>query len=160
MILNKTYRKPKTVTQLAKEMDLSQPAIYSHVKGLLAAEVMREADVPRNEKNYRVERYYEPNFPVLLKEDVEQMEPVIQKISQSIAGIYWKHRNELQEAFEGCSLEERGYSLEDVLDFFYTKIRRRGRQVLEEQGFFPELPRHKNGSQWTYWAEEMDSEGT
>jgi len=157
-ILNNTYRKPRTVTQLAKKMDLSQPAISKHVKELLAADMLREADLPSNEKAYRIEKYYEPNFPVLLKEDVEQMEPVVQKVAQSIAGVYWKHRNELQEAFQGCSLEEHGYSLEDVLDFFYTKIRRQGRQTLAEQGFFRELPTHKDGSRWTYWAEEMDSD--
>jgi len=157
-ILNNTYRKPKTVTQLAREMDLSQPAISKHVKELLAADMLREANLPSSEKTYRIEKYYQPNFPIFLKEDVEQMEPVVQKIAQSIAGVYWKHRSELQEAFQGCSLEERGYSLEDVLDFFYTKIRRQGRQTLVEQGFFRELPRHKDGSRWTYWAEEMDLE--
>ena len=65
IILNKTYRQPKTVTQLAKEIGLSQPAIYKHVKELLASEVMREADLSDAEKSYRVEKYYQPNFPVL-----------------------------------------------------------------------------------------------
>jgi hypothetical protein len=26
--------------------------------------------------------------------------------------------------------------------------------VLDEQGFFPELPEHRIGSRWVYWAEE------
>ena len=43
IILNKTYREPKTVTQLAKEIGLSQPAIHKHVQELLANDMLREA---------------------------------------------------------------------------------------------------------------------
>ena len=158
IILNKTYRQPKTVTQLAKEIGLSQPAIYRHVKELLDSDMMREAHLPDEEKAYRVERYYEPNFPVLLQEDVVQLEPVCRKVAQRVAEIYWEHRDELQEAFAGCSLESRGYALEDILDFLYSKIRRLGRQILDEQGFFPELRAHPDGSRWVYWAEEVEIE--
>ena len=37
------------------------------------------------EKTYRVEKYYEPNFPVLLKEDVAQLEPACRKVAERIA---------------------------------------------------------------------------
>jgi DNA-binding transcriptional ArsR family regulator len=158
IILNKTYRQPKTVTQLAKEIGLSQPAIYKHVKELVASDMLREASLSNAEKAYRVEKYYEPNFPVLLEEDVGRLEPVCQKVAQRIAEIYWEHRDELQEAFIGCSLEGRGYALEDILDFLYSKIRRLGREVLDKQGFFPELPEHRDGSRWVYWAEEVEIE--
>jgi DNA-binding transcriptional ArsR family regulator len=158
IILNKTYREPKTVTQLAKEIGLSQPTIYKHVKELLASDMMREAHLPDAEKSYRVERYYEPNFPVLLEKDVDQLEPACRKIAERIAEIFWEHKDELEEAFAGTSLEERGYSLENILDFLYSKIRRLGREVLDEQGFFPELPRHQDGSRWVYWAEEIEIE--
>ena len=158
IILNKTYRRPKTATQLAKEIGLSQPAVYKHVKELLVSDMMREAHLPDGEKAYRVEKYYEPNFPVLYQEDVAQLEPVCQKVAQRIAEIYWEHRDELQEAFDGCSLKSRGYGLEDILDFLYSKIRRLGRRALDEQGFFPELPFHPDGSRWVYWAEEIEIE--
>ena len=158
IILNKTYRRPKTVTQLAKEIGLSQPAVYKHVKELLVSDMMREAHLPDAEKAYRVEKYYEPNFPVLYQEDVTQLEPICQKVAQRIAEIYWEHRDELQEAFDGCSLESRGYDLEDILDFLYSKIRRLGRRALDEQGFFPALPVHPDGSRWVYWAEEIEIE--
>lgn len=156
IILNKTYRRPKTVTQLAKEIGLSQPVIYKHVQDLLASDVIREADLPEAEKSYRVEKYYEPNFPVLLEEDLVQLESTIRKVARRIAGIYWEHKQELEEAFAGCSLESRGYELENVLDFLYSKIRRMGREILDEQGFFPELPVHRDGSRWVYWAEEIE----
>lgn len=155
IILNKTYRQPKTVTQLAKEIGLSQPAIYKHVTELLASDLIREAHLPDEEKAYRIERYYEPNFPVLLQEDVESLEPICRKVAQRIAEVYWEHKDELREAFAGCSLEERGYSVEDVLDYLYSKIRREGHKVLDEQGFFPDLPVHRDGSRWVYWAEEI-----
>ena len=158
IILNKTYREPKTVTQLAKEIGLSQPAIHKHVRELLASDMMREAPLPDEEKTYRVEKYYEPNFPVLLEEDVAQVNPICQKVAEEIAKIYWDHRDEFQEAFEGTSLGERGFTLEDILDFMYSKIRRMGRTVLDEQGFFPELPLHQDGSRWVYWAEEVEIE--
>jgi DNA-binding transcriptional ArsR family regulator len=158
IILNKTYREPKTVTQLAREIGLSQPAIYKHVKELLASDMMRETQLPDAEKAYRVEKYFEPNFPVLLKEDIEQIDPACRKVAQGIAEVYWKHRDELQEAFSGCSLDRRGYALEDTLDYLYSKIRRMAREVLDEQGFLPELPTHRDGSRWVYWAEELEIE--
>jgi predicted ArsR family transcriptional regulator len=158
IILNKTYRQPKTVTQLAKEIGLSQPAIYKHVQELLASDMLREADLPDEEKTYRVEKYYEPKFPVLLQEDVAQLEPTCRKVAQHVAKVYWEHRDEIQEAFAGCSLEARGYRLEDILDYLYSKVRRLGREVLDEQGFFPELPTHRDGSRWVYWAEEIEIE--
>ncbi len=156
IILNKTYRRPKTVTQLAKEIGLSQPAIHKHVKELLAGDMLRAAALDDDEKNYRVEHYYEPNFPVLLMEDSTQLEPACRKVARRIARIYWEERNNLQEAFAGSSLEKRGYVIEDILDCLYSKIRRMGREVLDEQGFFPDLPTHKDGSRWVYWAEEIE----
>lgn len=159
IILNKTYRKPKTVTQLANEIGLSQPAIYNHVKELLASDLMREANVPDAEKTYRIEKYYEPNFPVLLDEDVTLLEPVCRKIAQRIAEVYWEHRDELQQAYADCSLAEHGYSLPDILDYLYSRIRRVGREVLDQQGFFPQLPAHPDGSRWVFWAEEFYIEG-
>jgi DNA-binding transcriptional ArsR family regulator len=156
IILNKTYREPKTVTQLAKEIGLSQPAIYKHVQELLASDMLQEADLPDEEKTYRIEKYYEPNFPVLLKEDVTQLEPACRRVAEHIAEIYWEHRDELQAAFAGCSLETRGYTVEDILDYLYSRSRRLGRSILDEQGFFPELPTHRDGSRWVYWAEEIE----
>jgi hypothetical protein len=145
---------------LAREIGLSQPAVYKHVRELLASDMLREANLAVEEKGYRVEKYYEPNFPVLLGEDVEQLEPVCRRIAERIAQIFWEHRSELEEAFSGSSLESRGYSSDDILDFLYSKIRRMGRNILDRQGFFPDLPTHRDGSRWVYWAEEIEVEWT
>jgi DNA-binding transcriptional ArsR family regulator len=156
IILNKTYRQPKTVTQLAREIGLSQPAVHKHVKELLASDMLRPAPLDDEEKTYRIEQYYEPSFPVLLTEDLSQLEPVCRRVANRIAGVYWEHRDELREAFSGSSLEKRGYAVEEILDFLYSKIRRMGREILDEQGFLPALPTHKDGSRWVYWAEETE----
>jgi len=156
IILNKTYRQPKTVTQLAKEIGLSQPAIHKHVKELLSNDMLRAASIADSEKNYRVEQYYEPNFPVLLMEDLDQLDPICNKIANQIAGLFWKHRDDINSSFKGTVLEEKGYKVDDILDFLYSKIRRKGREILDEQRFFSELPVHKDGSRWVYWAEEID----
>jgi DNA-binding transcriptional ArsR family regulator len=157
IILNKTYRRPKTVTQLAREIGLSQPAIHKHVKEMLASDMLRPVSLDDKQKAYRVEQYYEPNFPVLLMEDLHQLDPVCRQVASRIAEIYWERRDELRKSFAGSSLEKRGYSLEDIMDFLYSKIRRMGREILNEQGFFPELPSHKDGSRWVYWAEEIEN---
>ena len=157
IILNKTYRQPKTVTQLAKEIGLSQPAIHKHVKELLANDMLRTASIADSEKTYRVEQYYEPNFPVLLMEDLEQLDPICNKIANQIAGLFWEHKEEIKSSFKGTILEKKGYNVEDILDFLYSRIRRKGREILDEQRFFPELPVHKDGSRWVYWAEEIEN---
>ena len=156
IILNKTYRKPKTVTQLSKEIGFSQPAIHKHVKELVASDMMHTVEMKDEEKSYRVEQYYEPNFPVILMEDLDQLDPVCQKVAERIARIFRDHKDELKEVVDKTSLPNRGYNLEDILDFLYSKIRRMARDILAEQGFFPELPVHKDGSRWVYWAEEID----
>ena len=80
-------------------------------------------------------------------------------VAQRIAEVFWEHKDELREAFAGCSLEGRGYTVEDILDYLYSKIRRQGHEVLDEQGFFPKLPVHRDGSRWVYWAEEVEIKG-
>ncbi len=159
IILNKTYRQPKTVTQLAREIGVSQPAVFKHVRELLASDMLREAFLSDADKTYRVEKYYEPNFPVLLQEDLVRLEPACRSVAQRIAAIYWEHRGDLHKAFSNTSLESRGYTLDDMLDFLYSKIRRMGRELLDEQGFFAALPEHQDGSRWVYWAEEVEVEG-
>jgi DNA-binding transcriptional ArsR family regulator len=121
IILNKTYRQPKTVSQLAREIGLSQPAVHKHLKELLAGDMLRGVSLSDREKACRVEQYYEPNFPVLLMEDLSKLEPACDKVAQSLAEIFWKHKNGLQAAFYKTSLEKRGYNLEDVLDFFTAR---------------------------------------
>ncbi len=156
IILNKTYRQPKTVTQLAREIGLSQPVVFKHVKEMLASEMIREAAVPDSEKAYRVEKYFEPNFPVLLEEDLAKIDPVCQKVAGQVAEVFLQHREELKAALEGSSLNPRGYTSDDVSFYLYSKIRRIARSMLVERGYFPEVPVHQDGSRWLYWAEEIE----
>src|SRR5438876_956668 len=43
-ILNVVARKPKTVAQMAKELDLSSPTVLTHVRALLESELLRESE--------------------------------------------------------------------------------------------------------------------
>ncbi len=156
IILNKTYRSPKTVTQLAREIGLSQPAIHKHVKELVHNDMLRTVSVSDDVKSYRVEQYYEPNFPVVFLEDLAQFEPSCRTTAERIAEIFWEQKKALEKAFDSTSLEDRGYEIGDILDFLYSKIRRMAREILVEQDFFAELPKHKDGSRWVYWAEEIE----
>ncbi|MGD8758837.1 MAG: winged helix-turn-helix domain-containing protein [Anaerolineales bacterium] len=155
IILNKTYRHPKTVTQLAREIGLSQPVIYKHVKEMLASEMIREVPIPSSEKAYRVEKYYGPNFPVLLEEDQAEIDPVCRQVAKQVAQVFMQHRDELIGALLRSSLGSRGHIFEQVPYYLYSKIRRMARDILNERGFFPEIPVHGDGSRWLYWAEEI-----
>src|SRR5262245_2996550 len=62
-ILNRLADEPKTVSQLAKELDLSVPSVHKHVNEMLTSELLR-VSIER-EKLHPKERYYEPNFPVV-----------------------------------------------------------------------------------------------
>jgi len=114
--------------------------------------------MPIDKRKHGVEKYFEPSFPVLLEEDVAQLEPACRRVAERIAEVFWDERESLEQAFEGSSLDERDYKLEDILDYLYSRIRRVARNALDEQNFFPELPKHPDGSRWVYWAEEIDIE--
>ena len=43
-------------------------------------------------------------------------------------------------------------------DYRAERLRCEGRRILDGQGFFPELPVHRDGSRWVYWAEEVEVE--
>jgi hypothetical protein len=117
---------------------------------------LRAIPLSDDEKSYRVEQYYDLNFTVILMEDLTQLESACRNVAEQVAKICWEHKNKLKKAFNSSSMAERGYSLEDILDFLYSKIRRMGREILDQQGLYPELPTHKDGSRWVYWAEEIE----
>jgi predicted transcriptional regulator len=54
-ILNLVAHEPRTIAQLAKELNLSQPSIHAQVSEMLNSELMRES--AEWEKRYPAERY-------------------------------------------------------------------------------------------------------
>jgi DNA-binding transcriptional ArsR family regulator len=155
IIINKIYKEPKTVTQLAKEIGLSQPAIHKHVTELLKEGLIKEVEVPENERMFKREKYYAPNFPVVLKSDLNVLEPVLTRIVEEIAKIIKRNRSKLRVAFSKTSLPRRKWTFEDLTFFLYKKITDMTREKFEREGFFPKIPL-KNGEEWIFWAEEVE----
>ena len=69
LILNAIYRQPRTITQLAELLGISAPAVHRHVVDMLADELIHEVDVAAPQRSRGSERYYRPNFPVVLAAD-------------------------------------------------------------------------------------------
>jgi len=154
IIMNKIYKKPKTITQLAKEIGLSQPAIYKHVADLLREGLLREVEVPRSERAFKREKYYSPNFPIVLKLDLEALKPTLVRIVEEVAEIIKQNRERLKMDFARTSLSGGRYSFEDLTFFLYKKITDMTRERFEREGFFPEIP-VRNTGKWVFWAEEV-----
>jgi len=157
IIINKIYKEPKTVTQLAKEIGLSQPAIYKHVADLLNEGLIKEVEVPESGRAFKREKYYSPSFPVVLKSDLETLEPILTKIIGEVAKIIKTNKDRLKTNFDRTSLPKRRWTFEDLTFFLYKKITDLIREKFEREGFFPEIP-VRNGEKWVFWAEEVDVE--
>jgi DNA-binding transcriptional ArsR family regulator len=155
IIINKIYKEPKTVTQLAKEIGLSQPAIHKHVAELLKEGLIKEVEVPEGERAFKREKYYAPNFPVVLKSDLDILEPILTRIVEEIAEIIERKRDQLKIGFNKTSLPKRKWAFEDLTFFLYKKITDMTREKFEREGFFPKVPL-RNGEKWIFWAEEVD----
>src|SRR5687768_13531083 len=62
-ILTLVSREPRTIAQLAGELELSKPSVHAHVSEMVASELLRVSEAW--EKKHPSERYYEPGFPVV-----------------------------------------------------------------------------------------------
>jgi DNA-binding transcriptional ArsR family regulator len=158
IIMNKIYKEPKTVTQLAKEIGLSQPAIHKHVNGLLKEGLVKEVEVPESERAFKREKYYAPNFPVILRSDLDILEPTLGIIVEEVARIIMENENRLKRVFNKTSLSKNRWTFEDLTFFLYRKITDLTREKFEREGFFPEIP-VRNGQKWVFWTEEVNLEG-
>src|ERR687886_472444 len=85
-ILNLVAREPKTIAQLAKELDLSKPSIHAHINEMIASELLRESE--EWEKRYPTERYYEPNFPVVKAAERAEFESLCAGLSARFADLF------------------------------------------------------------------------
>ncbi|MCI0488987.1 MAG: winged helix-turn-helix domain-containing protein [Blastocatellia bacterium] len=153
-ILKIVAQEPRTVAQIAKAMDLSQPSIHTHVREMIESELLRESS--EMEKQYPSERYYEPNFPVVKADEVAEFEAICREASELVAGLFEKNSKRLEKAFDKTSLAERGWTFEDLGQFLFARIQRGARHLLEERGVFPSRQKHKNGVDWVFWAEEKN----
>ena len=155
IIINKIYKEPKTVTRLAKEIGLSQPAIHKHVAELLKEGLIREVEVPIDERVFKREKYYSPTFPVVSKSDLGVLGPILMEIVEEVSEVVKKNEGRLKTVFDKTSLPKRQWAFEDLTFFLYKKITDLTREKFEREGFFPEIP-VRNEEKWVFWAEEVD----
>ena len=153
-ILNKVARKPKTVAQLAKELDLSQPSIHRHIGEMMASELLRESG--EWERRYPTERYYEPNFPIVKADERAEFEAICKEMAQRVADLFEKRRKQLESAFDKTDLANRGWGFADIAQYLYASVQRGARELLEQRGTLQEREKHRNGAEWNFWAEEAD----
>jgi DNA-binding transcriptional ArsR family regulator len=154
LILNAIHDRPLTIAQLAQRLGLSAAAVHRHVAELLASELIREATVSEAERRSSLERYYRPNFPVVLVADRLAFLPILEELARAFAEAFRAEQQPLQEAFARTSLPARGEGFESLLHYLYTTAARLARERLEAEDVLPPWPEHQDGSRWIWWAEE------
>jgi len=156
-ILNLVAESPKTISQLAKAMDLSAPTVFKHINELMENELIRDSS--EWEKAHPKERYYEPNFPVVSAAECGELVGLCGEVSDEIASLFEECIPRFEEAFSHSTLVEQGWSLQDVSQCLFAHIQRRARKTLEDRGSIQPAPLHNNGSVWSFWAERPSAEG-
>ena len=156
-ILNLVAREPRTIAQLAKELDRSQPSIFAHINEMMTSELLRESE--EWEKKYPAERYYEPNFPIVRADDRVEFDALCREMAERVADMFEKKRRQMERAFNKTGLAERGWRFSDVAQYLYACVQRDARELLEERGALPPPESHSNGVKWGFWAEEPEEDG-
>jgi DNA-binding transcriptional ArsR family regulator len=154
LILNALADQPRTITQLADLLGISSPAVHRHVTDLLASEVIREVAAPPDGRPSPLERYYGPNFPVVLATDRATLQPVLNDLAEAFVVAFLERQGALAEAFAGTGLPAREEPFEALLHYLYATAARLARERLELTGDLPPWPEHADGSRWVWWAEE------
>jgi hypothetical protein len=154
LILNAIYRQPRTITQLADLLGISAPAVHRHVVDMLADDLIQEVDLAAPQRSRGSERYYRPNFPVVLAADRDALQPVLEDLAADIAAAFRRRHAALTNALADSSLPARGEPVELLRHYLYATATRLARARLEADGALPPWPDHADGSRWIWWAEE------
>jgi AcrR family transcriptional regulator len=154
LILNAIYRQPRTITQLAELLGISAPAVHRHIGDMLADDLIQEVDLAAPQRSRGSERYYRPNFPVVLAADRDALQPVLEDLAADIAAVFQQRQEALANALADTSLPARGEPVELLHHYLYATATRLARARLEAAGSLPPWPEHADGSRWIWWAEE------
>src|ERR687897_1894553 len=119
LILNAIYRQPRTITQLAELLGISAPAVHRHVVDMLADDLIQEVDLAAPQRSRGSERYYRPNFPVVLAADRAALQPILEELAVDIAAAFHRRRELLAHAFADMSLPAPGETGEKLPPYFY-----------------------------------------
>src|SRR5262245_41590851 len=142
-IINLVARAPRTISQLAKELNIAPSSVHSHINDMLESELLR--DSLESEKLHPKERYYEPNFPVVWTDDRTEFEEICSEICEQVAEIFEQARPRFEDAFKRTTLAEKGWEFTDVTQYLYACIQRSARRRLEETGMLRPASKHSNG---------------
>jgi DNA-binding transcriptional ArsR family regulator len=156
-ILNLVAHGPKTISQLAEALDLSPPSVHTHINDLLKSELLRESQ--EWEKKYPAERYYEPNFPVFKTEECEEFRSLCEEMAEQVVKLFERKHFKMERAFKKTGLAEQGWELSAITQCLYANMQRSARTRLEKRGLLNTRAKHKNGAEWTFWAEEPEAKG-
>jgi AcrR family transcriptional regulator len=154
LILNAIYRQPRTITQLAELLGISAPAVHRHIGDMLADDLIQEVDLAAPQRSRGSERYYRPNFPVVLAADRDALQPVLEDLAADIAAVFQQRQEALANALPETSLPARGEPVELLHHYLYATATRLARARLEVDSALPPWPDHADGSRWIWWAEE------
>src|SRR5215204_722619 len=124
-ILNLLAREPKTISQLAKELNLKPASIHAHVNEMMRSELLRESE--EWEKRHPTERYYEPNFPVFKAEQCAEFRALCDEMAEEVSRVFQEKQSELERAFRNTDLANKGWEWSDVTHCLYANIQRRAR---------------------------------
>src|SRR5215207_5335446 len=158
LILNAIYRQPRTITQLAEHLGISAPAVHRHIVDMLADELIQEVDLAAPQRSRGSERYYRPNFPVVLAADRTALQPVLEELAADIVGVFRQRQEALANSLTDTSLPARGEPVDLLLHYLYATATRLARAKLEADGDLPPWPEHADGSRWLWWAEAPETE--
>jgi DNA-binding transcriptional ArsR family regulator len=153
-IVNLVADGPKTISQLAKALELSAPSIHKHINELLDSELIR--DSLEWEKLHPKERYYEPNFPVVRESECVEMQSICKELTETIVKLFENAQPKFEKAFESSGLKRKGWTFSDVSQCAFARIQRSAREILEQRGAIKPAEKHRNGVTWSFWAEQTE----
>src|SRR5215204_7306933 len=156
-ILNLLAREPKTISQLAKELNLKPASIHAHVNEMMRSELLRESE--EWEKKHPTERYYEPNFPVFKAEECAEFRSLCDEMAEQVVNLFEKRRSKIERAFGKTGLKNQGWEFADITQCLYANMQRSARTRLEQRGLLASREKHANGAEWIFWAEEPEPRG-
>jgi len=150
-ILNELHRSPQTIAQYAKNHDLSQPTVHRHLSDLLKHGLIREVET--SEKDYVAEKYYQPNFPVITRDDQAQFEEGILALAKELAGTITRSLPHLKKTFERSDASRKGWKFEEIAQYLVFTAQRAARKKLEAENILAtELK--SAGLDYLFWATE------
>ena len=145
---------PKTISQLAQELNLSPPSVHTHINDMLKSELLRESE--EFEKKHPSERYYEPNFPIFKAAECAEFRTLCEEMAEQLATLFERRRPKMERAFHKTSLPDHGWQLSDITQCLYANMYRGARTLLEQRGLLAAREKHTNGAEWIFWAEERE----